>query len=62
MWNKFKCWWRLKTEKCEHCGLRLRKSYDSYYGGIDVEKDISGHSKETFYMCNLCYYIIKKIK
>jgi len=57
--NKLKCWWRLKFDKCEHCHGRLRKSYDSYYGGIDVNKNISGTSKETYYVCNLCYHYLK---
>lgn len=55
MLDKLKCWWRLKFDKCEHCGLRLRKNYDSYYGGIDVP---TGGKRETFYVCNLCYYLI----
>ena len=58
--NKFKKWWKLKTQKCEHCGLRLRKNYDSYYGAIDVNKNISGTEKETYYVCNLCYHLSKK--
>lgn len=55
--QKLEAWYKLKTEKCEHCGLRLRKDYDSCYGGIDVE---AGGSKETFYVCNLCYHFSKK--
>ena len=56
---KLKCWWRLKTDKCEHCGLRLRKSYNSYYGGIDVPKSIGGRDMETYYVCNLCFKHLK---
>lgn len=59
---KLICWWRLKFEKCEHCGLRLRKSYDSYYGAVAVPTTIDKSNAETFYVCNLCYYLINKLK
>lgn len=55
MWNRFKCWWRLKFDKCEHCGNSLRKNYNSYYGGIDVPTTIDKSKQETYYVCNLCY-------
>lgn len=59
MKEKFKRWWRLRFDKCEHCGLRLRKNYDSGYGGIDVNKNIGGSRQETYYVCNLCYKHLK---
>jgi hypothetical protein len=57
---KLQCWYNLNFEKCEHCGGRLRKDYDSGYGGIDVAKNTSGTDKETYYVCNLCYQLSKK--
>ena len=57
---KLKKWWKLKTEKCDGCHHRLRKNYDSCFGAVDVPKNISGTAKETFYLCNLCYYYFKK--
>lgn len=56
---KLKKWWRLKFDKCEHCGGRLRKNYDSGYGAVDANQNISGTRKETFYLCNLCYHHLK---
>jgi uncharacterized protein with PIN domain len=61
MIKRFKSWLKLKTEKCQLCKGRLRKEYDSGYGGIDVNQNIGGSRKETFYVCNLCYDIYKKL-
>lgn len=51
---------KLKHEKCEWCGGRLRRKDDVYYGGVNIQDTIGGRPKRTAYVCNLCYQFYHK--